>query len=362
MAVPLTLPAQTRLASVDALRGLTVAAMLIVNTPGDWSHVFAPLRHAAWHGCTPTDLIFPFFLFVAGVSLTLSLAPRLAAGVSRTELARALSWRALRIIALGLALHALAWWALSAEHFRPMGVLQRIGLCVLVSGCLLIYTRSRTQWVIVATVLAGYWLLLVSGGTLEPWTNLASRIDAAVLGEHAYAFDVATGRAHDPEGLLSTLPAIATTLLGVRAGEWLRSGNLRNLLVLGFGGVLAGMVWSTMFPLNKNLWTSSYVLWTAGWASVALALFHELIDRRGWPALGRTLGVNAITVYAGSAALIYVLIALGWLDPLYEGLFARWMTPRFGLYAASLAWALAFTGFWWFVAWGLDRRRVYLKM
>ena len=362
MAVPLTLPPPVRLASVDALRGLTVAAMLIVNTPGDWSHVYAPLRHATWHGCTPTDLIFPFFLFVAGISLTLSLAPRLAAGVSRAELARALSWRALRIIALGLALHALAWWAVSAEHFRPMGVLQRIGLCVLISGWLLVCTRPRTQWVIVAALLAGYWLLLVSGGTLAPWTNLASRIDASVLGQHAYEFDVATGRAHDPEGILSTLPAIATTLLGVRAGDWLRSGSTRNLLVLGFGGIVAGLVWSTMFPLNKNLWTSSYVLWSAGWASLALALFHELIDRRGWPSIGRSLGVNAIAVYAGSAALIYVLIAFGWLDPLYQALFARLMTPWFSPYAASLMWALAFTAFWWLVAWALDRRRVYLKI
>lgn len=362
MAVPLTLPAPLRWLSVDALRGVTVAAMLIVNTPGDWSHVYAPLRHATWHGCTPTDLIFPFFLFVAGISLTLSLAPRLEAGAVRAELARGLRWRALRIIVLGLALHALAWWALSADHYRPMGVLQRIGWCALAGGWLAVYTRPRTQWVIVAAVLAGYWLLLAWGGTLAPWTNLASRIDAAVLGQHAYEFDVATGRAHDPEGFLSTLPAIATTLLGVRAGDWLRSGCTRSLMALGIGGVVAGLLCSTMFPLNKNLWTSSYVLWSAGWASLALALFHELIDRRGWPAIGRSLGVNAIAMYAGSAALIYVLIALGWLDPLYHGMFARWMTPRFGPYAASLAWALAFTALWWLLAWELDRRRVYLKI
>lgn len=362
MTVSLGLPPRQRLASVDALRGLTVAAMLLVNNPGDWSHVYAPLRHASWHGCTPTDLIFPFFLFVVGVSLALSCNARLASGATRRDVAGALAWRALRIIALGLALHALAWWALAAEHFRPMGVLQRIGLCVMAAGWLAIHARPRTQWLIVVAVLVGYWLLMLTGGTLEPWINLASRIDTLVLGSHAYQFDAATGRAHDPEGVLSTLPAIATTLIGVRAGDWLRSGELRKLLALGVGALLAGLLWSTVFPFNKNLWTSSYVLWTAGWACLTLGGLHELIDRRGWPAIGRSLGVNAIAIYAGSAAVVYALIACGWSGPLYEHMFANWLTPLLGPDAASLAWALVFTALWWLVAWLLDRRRIYFKI
>ena len=362
MGTPLALPARQRLASVDALRGLTVAAMLIVNNPGDWSHVYSPLRHADWHGCTPTDLIFPFFLFIAGVSLSLSLVPRLESGVHKLDLGRALSWRALRIIALGLSIHALAWWAVAADHFRPMGVLQRIGLCVLAGSWLLIYARPRMQWLVITGLLLGYWILMAWGGTLEPWINLASRIDALVLGPHAYEFDAATGRAHDPEGLLSTLPAIATTLIGARAGDWLRSGYTRRLMALGIGGVAAGLLWSMVLPFNKNLWTSSYVLWTAGWASLALAACHELIDRRGWPAIGRSLGVNAIAAYAGYSALVWLLVGVGWLEPFYQLAFARWMTPRFGPYIASLAWALAFAACWWLLAWWLDRRRVYFKI
>jgi predicted acyltransferase len=343
------------------LRGLTVAAMLVVNNPGDWNHVYAPLRHAAWHGCTLTDLIFPLFLFVAGVSITLSIGARLAAGATPGALHRALTRRALRIIALGLALHGLAWWALSQEHFRPMGVLQRIGLCVLVSGWLAIYARPRAQWGAVAVLLLGYWMLLSWGGTVEPWINLASRLDTLILGRHAYQFDALTGRAHDPEGLLSTLPAIATTLLGVRAGEWLKAGDRRRLLALAIGALVCGLLWSSVLPLNKNLWTSSYVLWTAGWACLALLVLNELIDRRGWPAFGRSLGVNAIAVYAGSAALVYLLIACGWLGSL-QLFVARPLTRAFGPQATSLVWALIFTACWWLIAWTLDRRRIYFKI
>ena len=360
--MPLVLSASRRFASVDALRGLSVAAMLVVNNPGDWIFVYAPLRHASWHGCTPTDLIFPFFLFVAGLSLNLSLTPRLEAGAARAELDRALFSRALRIIALGLGIHALAFWAASAEHFRPLGVLQRIGVCVLACGWLLIHARPRIQWMVIAALLPGYWGLMAWGGTFEPWINLASRIDAAVLGQHAFEVDAATGRAHDPEGLLSTLPAIATTLLGARAGAWLRSGATSRLITAGLSSVALGLLWSTVFPLNKNLWTSSYVLWTAGCAAVVLALFHALMDVRRWPAIGRSLGRNAIAVYAGSAALVYLLIGCGWLGPLYESAIASWMRPWLGPTAASLTWALAFTGAWWLLALGLDRRRIYFKV
>lgn len=347
---------------MDALRGLAVAAMLVVNTPGDWGHVYAPLRHATWHGCTPADLVFPFFLFVVGVSLTLSLVPRLAAGANPAALSSSVLWRSLRLIALGLVLHAIAYWVFDAEYFRPLGVLQRIGLCVLAAGLLVIHTRPRTQWMIVVMLLFGYWGVMLVGGSFAPLTNLASRIDAALLGPLAYSFDPATGMAHDPEGLLSSLPAIATTLLGVRVGHWLRSGAANRLALAGAIAIVSGFLWSLVFPLNKNLWTSSYALWSAGWACLALALFHWLIDRRGWPALGRTLGVNAIAVYAGSVGMLYAFIGLGWLEPIYTRGFASWMTPRFGPYVPSLAWALTFTAFWWLIAWWLDRRALHFKI
>lgn len=284
--------APPRFVSVDALRGLTVAAMLLVNNPGDWNHVYAPLQHAQWHGCTPTDLIFPFFLFVVGVSAALGISPRVEAGADRTQLQRGVLLRAGRIVALGLLLHLLAWWLLDKDHFRPWGVLQRIGLCFAAVGLLAIHARVRTQWLCLFAILFGYWGLLAWGGTYAPFENLASRIDTALLGPLVYQFDAATGHGHDPEGLLSTLPAIATALLGLRAGDWLRRGTTKHLWRAGVIALAAGALWSLWLPFNKNLWTSSYVLWTGGWAMLASAACHALIDRRGWPALGRSFGVK----------------------------------------------------------------------
>jgi predicted acyltransferase len=350
-----------RLDSVDALRGLTVAAMLLVNNPGDWGHVYAPLSHAAWHGCTPTDLIFPFFLFVVGVSLSLSLGPRIDAGGDPAALRRTVLVRALRIIVLGLVLHAVAHWLMDTRAFRPFGVLQRIGLCFAVAGLLAIETRPRTQWAAFGAILLGYWALLSWGGPLSKEGNLASRIDTVLLGRFAYAFDPATGLGHEPEGLLTTLPAIATTLLGVRAGDWLRRGHRSRLWQVGMAALLAGWAWSCVLPFNKQLWTSSYVLWSGGWAMLALLAAHEFIDRRGGPALGRSFGVNAIAAYAGAWLMVCVLEGLHWGQPLYQVAFG-WMVPIAGPHVASLAYALAFVGVWWGVVVWLDRRKIYFKI
>lgn len=351
-----------RLASVDALRGLTVAAMLLVNTPGDWGHVYAPLLHSEWNGCTPTDLVFPFFLFIVGVSIALGIVPRVEGGAGRGPLRRAVLWRAARIVGLGLLLHLAAWWLLGSEHFRPWGVLQRIGVCFAIAGLLALHLRARGQWLCMGALLLGYWVLLARSGGFEPWTNLASRIDTAMLGPHAYLFDPATGRGHDPEGLLGTLPAIATTLLGLRAGDWLRRGRVRRLWLAGAAALALGALWSQAFPFNKNLWTSSYVLWTGGWAMLALAACHALVDVRGWPAVGRSFGNNAIAAYAGSALMVVVLTALGAWEPLYRIGFADWMTPRFGPYLPSLAFALAFVALWWGIVHWMDRRGWHLKI
>ncbi|WP_242108863.1 acyltransferase family protein [Luteimonas aquatica] len=351
-----------RFASVDALRGITVAAMLLVNNPGSWDFVYAPLEHAPWHGCTPTDLIFPAFLFVMGVSVTLGLAPRLERGADRARLRREVLLRAARIVGLGLLLHLIAWLALDREYFRPWGVLQRIGVCFAAAGLLAIHARARTQWCVLAALLLGYWALLAAGGSYEPWTNLASRLDAALWGPHNYRFDAASGHGHDPEGLLSTLPAIATALLGVRAGAWLREGRLGALLLGGAAALALGAAWALVFPLNKNLWTSSYVLWTGGWTMLALAACHVAIDRRGWPALGRRFGVNAIAAFAGSALMVYLLLAMGWWEPAYRLGFAQWMTPRWGPYLPSLAFALAFVALWWGIVYGMDRRGWRLRI
>lgn len=351
-----------RLASVDALRGCTMAAMLLVNDPGDWGHVYAPLDHSAWNGCTPTDLVFPFFLFVVGVSVALALLPRLHQGVASGVLARAAMWRALRIIGLGVAINVLAWWWMPQAHLRFPGVLQRIGVCFAVVALFAIYTKPRTQWFAIGLLLIGYAVLLWAGGSLQPWENIASRTDSALFGRFVYLIDPVSGRGHDPEGLLSTLPTIASTLLGVLAGTWLRQENWRALLVTGALALLAGAVWSLWLPFNKNLWTPSFALWCTGWAMLLLLLFHHLIDHKHWPALGRRFGMNAITAYAGSELVQILLPALGLQGPLYDYPFAHWMTPLIGPYIPSLAFAITSVALWWVVVYVLDRRHCYLKV
>ena len=351
-----------RWGSVDALRGITVAAMLLVNNPGDWAHVYAPLEHAQWHGLTPTDLIFPMFLFIVGVSTTMALMPRLERGESPGRLSKQVTMRALRIVGLGLLLHLCALWAFDLPHYRVMGVLQRIGLCFALAGMLVCWTRPRTQWISLLALLAGYAFLLASGGTYEPFDNIASRFDSSVLGAHVYQIDPATGRGHDPEGLLSTLGAFATTLLGVRGGAWLRAGRADRLWIAGALALAAGQCWAWVLPLNKNLWTPSYVLCTGGVSFWLLGLAHSLVDRRGWPAWGRAFGVNAIAAYAGSAFLLYALAAAGWLEPIYRLGFADWIVPRWGPNVASLAYALAFVVLWWLAVRWLDARKIYFKI
>lgn len=354
--------AAPRFASVDALRGLTVAAMLLVNDPGDWDHVYAPLEHAAWHGCTPTDLIFPFFLFIVGVSIALAFEPRLERGVARMPLWRAAMGRALRILALGLAINLLAAWLMPGAHVRLPGVLQRIALCFALAATFALVTRPRTQGAAIVALLVGYAWLLHAGGTLAPWDNVVSRSDSALFGRFVYAIDPATGRGHDPEGLLGTLPSLATTLLGLLAGRWLRDGRTRWLWPAGVVLLAAGWAWSLTLPFNKNLWTSSFVLWTGGWAMLALALCHAAIDRYGWPPIGRRFGVNAIAAYAGSELMQILLPVSGAQQRLYTDGLARVITPLAGPYVASLAWAIGFVALWWLIVWAMDRRGLYMRL
>ena len=353
---------QHRLASVDALRGCTVAAMLLVNDPGDWGHVYWPLEHAEWNGCTPTDLVFPFFLFVVGVSVALAIAPRMEQGADRSALMRAAMLRALRIVGLGLLINVAAALILPDAHMRIPGVLQRIGICFAAVAAFQLHASARAQWSAIVALLTGYAALLFLGGTLEPFHNIVSRSDTAIFGHYAYRYFPATGLGHDPEGLLGTLPSIATTLLGLRAGHWLRANDRRALLLSGTAYILLGAMWSLLQPLNKNLWTPSFVLWTAGWATMALLLFHELVDMRGWPAWGRRFGVNAVAAYAGSEFMQILLPGLGIQDPLYRVAFAGWIGPVAGPYVASLAFAVVFVTVWWGGVWAMDRRRVYLKL
>ncbi|MFN4116343.1 MAG: acyltransferase family protein [Inhella sp.] len=351
-----------RIASVDALRGLAVAAMLLVNNPGDWGAVYAPLQHAAWHGWTPTDLIFPFFLFIVGVSLALAIGGRIEQ--DRTEgLPAMLLNRGLRILLLGLALHAIAWWLMDKPALRLPGVLQRIAICFSLTGLIALQWRQRGQWLWIISLLAGYAVLLLLGGGLDKADNVASRVDAWLFGAHAYEWDAASGRGHDPEGLVATLGALATTLLGWRCGELLRQRALSRLVGLGVVLALSGWVLdaAALMPINKNLWTPSFVLLTAGLAALALAAAHELIDRRRLPALGRSFGVNAIAAYAGAWLCTVLLEGFGLMAPLYANGFG-WLQQLAGAKTASLAFALSFVGVCALIVCALDRRGVHIKV
>ena len=286
-----------RLVSVDVLRGLTVAAMVLVNNPGSWRHVYWPLRHAEWDGFTPTDMIFPFFLFIVGVSIPLALGTRLEHG-GRGLVSRVLR-RSAAIFALGLLLHALPFFHLAT--LRIPGVLQRIAVCYLLAALLVVLTGGAAGWRVQAGVagalLVGYWLLMTrvappggAAGDLSPAGNLAGYVDRLVLGPHIWQ----VSRFYDPEGVLSTLPAVATTLLGVLAGHWIRGDRpgrrvAAGLAIGGLAATGAGWLWGLTFPINKSLWTSSYALFMAGLAALALAACYWGIEVRGRRALDAAL-------------------------------------------------------------------------
>lgn len=348
-----------RMGSIDALRGLTVAAMLLVNNPGDWGHVYAPLLHADWHGFTPTDLIFPLFLFIAGVSMAFSLSPRAGEPALRPALRSGLLQRALRIAVAGAVLHLLAWWLMELSAYRLWGVLQRIALCVAVVGLLAIQTRARTQWAVLFGLLLTYTAILLGADSLAPSLNPASRLDTVLFAPLLYKYDPLTGLGHDPEGLLSSLGALASTLLGLRAGAWLQAGKVGGLAVLATACLLLGGVAALWLPLNKQLWTPPFMLWAGGMSVAALLLAHLLVDRRGAPALGRRFGVNAIAAYLGSSAMALLLMASGTWGWLYQTLSALLPTAPA---LASLLCALGFVAVWWGVVWALDARRIYIKI
>ena len=351
-----------RIVALDALRGITVAAMLLVNDPGDWDYVFTPLDHAPWNGFTPTDLVFPVFLFVLGISAALSILPRLEQGMSTDILRNAALWRAVRLVALGLAINVLAAWWMPGRDMRIPGVLQRIGVCFAVVSMFAIYTPRRAWWVALAALLLGYAWLLAKGGMVK-WDNIADRVDGAVFGHYVWEYNRATGQSHDPEGLLSTLSAIATSLLGLIAGTWLRRRQFGLLLLTGVVSLALGLFWSHHgLPFNKNLWTPSFMLWTGGLAIMVLLVIHFLVDRCGFPAWGRRFGMNAITAYAGSEFMQVILPSLGWQGPLYRHGFSSWIAPLAGDKAASLGFAVVFVLLWWVIVWRMDRHRIYWKI
>jgi predicted acyltransferase len=337
--------------------------MILVNNPGDWGHVYWPLAHAAWHGWTPTDLIFPFFLFMVGMALPYS---------RRVHAGEALR-RAAVIAGLGLFMAAYPYFDLATV--RIPGVLMRIAVCYLVVFGIRRVAGPAGQAVSAAILLLGYWVLMtrvtVPDGTppnLGPETNLGAWLDRTLLDGHLWK----QSRTWDPEGVLSTLPAIATTLLGLLAGEWLRTERTgarktAGLLAGGLVLVAAGLLWGRSFPINKSLWTSSYAILTAGMAAYLFGLVYWIADvraHRAWCAPLVAWGRNAILVFVASGLLAKTLGTVevregvsvqAWL---FGASLASWLPP----YPASLAWAVANVLLWHLALHALDRRRIYLKV
>jgi predicted acyltransferase len=361
-----------RLFSLDAFRGLTIAGMILVNNPGSWNHVYPPLRHAEWHGWTPTDLIFPFFLFIVGVAIPFSFGKRLERGDSRRSLMVHVVRRAGILFGLGLLMRAVPQF--DFETLRIMGVLQRIGLVYLMAApAYLFLGRPGRAWVTLALLL-GYWALMVlapvpgfGAGDLSPDGNLAAYLDRLILGDRLWA------GTWDPEGMLSTFPAVATTLLGIFTGEWLRSEaslerKTGGLLLAGMVGVGLGLLWDLSFPINKGLWTSSYVVFTAGAGLLLLGAFFwamEVKGRRAWAQPFVVYGMNAIAVFVASGMVAKQMgltrvgsggvSVKGWI---YEELFVPWAGPLNG----SLAFAISYVLAWLAIMWIFYRRRIFIKI
>ncbi len=375
-------PLAGRLLSLDLFRGATIAGMILVNNPGDEQSGYWPLKHAAWNGWTPTDLVFPFFLFIVGVAMAFSFSSRLKRGESRQRLMAHVLWRGLILFALGMFLNGfpnqyyLATW-------RVYGVLQRIAICYVISAILVLWTPRRGWIVTIVTCLVGYWVLMrfipVPGfgvpthnvPLLDPDRNIAAWLDRKLLFGHLYE------GTRDPEGVLSTIPALATSLLGVLTGEWLRSPrNARTkavgLVVFGVLGLAAGKIFNLWFPINKKLWTSSYVIFTAGLALVCLAVCYWVLDIKQWR--GRwtkpflVFGMNSIAAYVFAEMVSHWFdhvemhlangSAMSWQEVIYERLFAGLASPP----NASLLYALVFVMMCWAAMWVLYRRGMFLKI
>jgi predicted acyltransferase len=434
--------AQDRLISLDVFRGMTIAGMVLVNNPGTWSAIYGPLKHVDWHGITPTDYVFPFFLFIVGVAIPIALSKRVAAGVTRDVYYKILT-RSLLIFALGIAMSAIpffnfadttipygikilcvlgysaalffylwdkakialivagvtagivtAFWLAgyvvvpyNVATMRIPGVLQRIAVCYLIVSLIYLHTSWRQQAVIGTVLLLGYWLMMtvipVPGCEVttidDKACNLAAWLDRTVLTEaHIWR----SAKVYDPEGILSTIPAVVTCLTGVLTGTWLTRkrangevpDKVETVSGLFFAGTVAlavGWSWSLVFPLNKALWTSSYVIYTTGLALLTLAACYWLIDikqMKWWTKPFVIFGVNALAlfVFSGIMARLLGMMRVPGVDGkeislqqwIFQTFFLSWAEPI----NASLAYAVTFILFWLFLMWLLYRKNIYIKV
>ncbi len=378
-----------RLISLDVFRGLTIAGMVLVNNPGTWSHIYWPLEHAEWNGWTPTDLIFPFFLFIVGVAIPLAFGKRIERGDSKRTMFTKVAIRSGIIFLLGEFLAGFPYFHLST--IRIPGVLQRIAVCYFFASLIYLTTRPRTIAIIAIALLVLYFILMKhvhwNGyyvGDLSKEGSLASIIDRKVFGQHIWK----QGIVYDPEGILSTMGALATTLFGVLTGYLIRDRDktqIEKVTLMFVAGILCmiiGWCWNPWFPINKSLWTSSYVFFTGGLALQFLALCYWLIDIKGykrWTKPFVIFGVNAIVLFVGTGVMARLMgMSSGFmgrfssllhitkpdgspqaLQPfIYNHLFASWLSPN----NASLAFAISFILLWLFLMWLLFRKNIIIKI
>jgi predicted acyltransferase len=425
-----------RLASLDAFRGITIAMMILVNNPGTWSKIYPPLSHAEWHGWTFTDLIFPFFLYIVGVAIVLAFTKRLKQGVPKKELYLKILRRTVLLLGIGLFLNGFAGlpdlaWIIYAVLFlltfigyvilnnlftgqkaktlfhlkrffqliviifiihslfyfnfanlRIPGVLQRIAVCYAIASIIVLNTDIKWQAYITFGILIVYWIMMKTipvpgygAGVLQPEGNLCWYIDSKLLAGHTWSHAPAKG--FDPEGILSTLPAVSTVLMGILTGHWLKTDKgdyekVSGMFVAGIFGLLSGIIVDIWFPINKNLWSSSYVLFMAGMALLFLATLYWLVDIYDYKSYTKPFimfGSNAIIMFSLSS---FFAKALGLLwkinlpdgttmtlkNYLYQNLFASWLSPI----NASLAYAISYLLIWFMVAYILYRKRIYIKV
>lgn len=373
-----------RLLSLDVFRGLTIAGMILVNNPGSWSNIYPSLKHAAWHGVTPTDLIFPFFLFIVGVAITFSLSKRKERGDDKKKLILQIIRRSVILFLLGLFLASIRFEdnmpKIVLEGIRIPGVLQRIALVYFFSSIIFLFGDKKAVVYITAAILLIYWgmmtLIPVPGhgpANLDPSTNLGAWLDYSLLKGHLWIYS----KTWDPEGILSTLPAIASALFGILTGFWLRSANddykkIVWMFVIGNFALLIAMVWDMWFPINKQIWTSSYVVYTTGLALIILAICYFLADVKKytwWTKPFVVYGINAITVYFLSTVMaiiiargIYLTNDAGELIPLksyiFNNYFLSWLDPI----NASLLFAITYVLFWLGIMWIFYRKKIFIKI
>lgn len=367
----MTSSTSNRLISLDALRGFTIMAMIIVNDPGSWEHVYAPLLHADWNGITPTDYIFPFFLFIVGVSIALAYRKRLDQGADKGPLVRKIAIRSLKIFALGLFLWL--WPDFDFGSIRWAGVLQRIALVFLPCGLLFLYTNWKQQLRIAVGILLAYWIIMAylpvpgigAPGLSAPEKNWAHYLDSILLP------GVLWQKTWDPEGILSTFPAIATGISGMLIGQIVLEvkeeyKKLSWIFFFGFLMVILGGILNWFFPINKNIWSSSYVLNTSGWAALGLGaciLVVDILGYRRWTKMGQVFGANAITAYV-LAGMLTIVFYEGWfgmkgLNELFlDGLTGMGMAPKL----ASLLYAILYTLIIYIPIYILYKRKIFIKL